>query len=51
MMPLHARAIISTPRRCLPAHRASPPIPRLCTLLATAPSLPHMQKRQRMPDK
>ncbi|GKV05155.1 hypothetical protein SLEP1_g17197 [Rubroshorea leprosula] len=31
MMPLHARAIISTPCPCLPAHRASPPIPRLCT--------------------
>ncbi|GKV12606.1 hypothetical protein SLEP1_g23728 [Rubroshorea leprosula] len=37
MMPLHARAIISTPRPCLPAHHASPLIPRLCTADCCSP--------------
>ncbi|GKV36860.1 hypothetical protein SLEP1_g44946 [Rubroshorea leprosula] len=39
MMPLHARAIISTPRPCLPAHRALPQSRASAPLITAAPIL------------
>ncbi|GKV13452.1 hypothetical protein SLEP1_g24454 [Rubroshorea leprosula] len=47
MMPLHARAIISIPRPCLHAHRALPPIPRLCTPDCCSPIIASHAKETR----